>query len=53
MVTMQTRRHILLGGLALSLAPAGATRAEPDHSFAERADALVQPYARAGIFAGR
>ena len=46
------RRRIALSLLLLVLAIPGAAQAEPAPSFAERADALVQPYARAGIFSG-
>ena len=52
MGTMQTRRGLLLGTLALSLVRPGTAAAEAEDDFAARADALVQPYARAGIFSG-
>ena len=48
----ETRRRIVLLGLLLALVAIGPAAAEPEASFAERADALVQPYARAGIFSG-
>ena len=48
----RSRRRIALSVLILAILPSGPARAEPAPSFAERADALVQPYTRAGIFSG-
>jgi D-alanyl-D-alanine carboxypeptidase len=46
------QRRVVLLGLLLSALPLAPARAEPEVLFAERADALVAPYARAGIFSG-
>ncbi|MCJ2037190.1 serine hydrolase domain-containing protein [Methylobacterium sp. J-068] len=54
----ETRRRIVLFGLLLPVLPRGAAWADPAASFAEqsdfaeRAEALIRPYARAGIFSG-